>query len=110
MLSSQPIRSLFAGICCAAVLVFLSGCEGYRCGDGTVLDADTRLPLDSVFCEVLTGSEQMVTDSSGDFSLCNPFGGCMPCPDIEIEFSRAGYSSQLVTNPDHDRIILLEKE
>jgi hypothetical protein len=45
--------------------IFIMSCEGYRCGDGKVYDADTLEPLDSVFCEVLTGSETQYTDSTG---------------------------------------------
>lgn len=94
----------------AIVLVYaLTSCEGYRCGNGTVLDKTTNKPLDSVFCEVMTGSKTMYTDSTGTFELCNPFGGCVPdCKDITIRFSKAGYKTVSTENPV-EAVIFLER-
>jgi hypothetical protein len=90
-------------------LLGLAGCEGYGCGEGIVYDAKTKKPLDSVFC-VSNSQEKIYTDSSGKYNLCGPFGGCMPhCPDVVIEFSKTGYKSQKVTNPNKVNIYL-EKE
>jgi hypothetical protein len=46
----------------SAVFLF-PGCEGYRSGEGIVKDKLTNLPLDSVYCDAVTGSNTMYTDS-----------------------------------------------
>ena len=87
--------------------IFIMSCEGYRCGDGKVYDADTLEPLDSVFCEVLTGSETQYTDSTGHFDVCNNLGGCVPdCSDIKIRFTKSGYKSKEIKNPENTDIYL----
>ena len=92
----------------AIILSILSGCEGVSCGIGTVYDSKTLAPLDSVLC-VSNGNEQLLTDSTGNFDLCGPFGGCTlgGCPEVEIEFSKAGYQSQKVTE-GFDSIFLVK--
>ena len=90
-------------------ILILSGCEGETCGDGIVYDSMTKLPLDSVLC-ASNGSDKIYTDSLGKYYLCGPFGGCMSgCPDVVIEFSKKGFKSQKVTNPNKSDIYL-EKE
>ena len=90
------------------LIFFLFSCEGSRCGEGIVKDSSSNQPIDSVFCKVTNGNNSMYTDSIGKFNLCGDFGGCMPCKDITIEFSKKGYISQETTNPDNT-IILLKK-
>ena len=98
-----------------SILVILSlftNCEGSKCGKGTVRDAITDKPLDSVLCKIdrKNSTTQVYTDSVGKFELCGPFGGCVPdCPDINIEFTKKGYKTQIITNP-WEEIIRLEKE
>ncbi len=87
-------------------LFLLYACEGQRCGGGIVKDSATQLPLDSVFCKVTTGSNSMYTDSTGKYNLCGDFGGCMPCKDITVEFSKKGYATQVTVNPDNETIYL----
>ena len=87
----------------------LSGCEGYRCAQGKVLDKVTGSPLDSVFCEVLTGRQAMYTDSTGRFDVCNTISGCVPkCKDITVRFSKNGYKTFSVENPE-DSVIYMER-
>jgi len=87
--------------------VFSIGCEGYNCAEGVVIDALSKEPLDSVFCNVITGSEEIYTDSSGIYDVCNNFGGCVPdCADIVVEFSKVGYKTIQLENPGTDSIYL----
>lgn len=89
------------------VRVFLPSCEGQRCGSGRVVGKATNRPLDSVLCEVVTGTETIYTDSGGRFKLCNPFGKCVPaCKDVTLRFSKAGYKSLSVENPANKTIYL----
>ena len=85
----------------------ITSCEGYRCGEGRVLDKTTSKPLDSVYCEVLTGVQKMYTDSAGKFHLCNRISGCVPqCKDITIRFSKTGYKTITLENPEEENIYL----
>ena len=90
------------------LIAFVCSCEGYKCGEGMVKDSLSKKPLDSVFCKVSNGHNEMYTDTTGKFNLCNDFGGCMPCKDVTIEFSKKGYSTVITTNPDNS-IIFLKK-
>jgi len=84
----------------------LTSCEGYRCADGTIYDSVTKEPIDSVQCTLTNGFVQY-SDSLGKYSICNPFGGCVPdCPDIIVEFSKIGYQTKIVTNPNKSDIFL----
>lgn len=94
------------------VIVFhsaLISCDGSRCGDGKVVDKVTNQPLDSVYCEAVTGLQTMYTDSTGKFKLCNKLGKCVPhCEDITVRFSKAGYKTILVNNPA-DATVYMER-
>lgn len=93
------------------LMLCIQSCEGYRCSDGVVLDKLTNLPLDSVLCDVISGSQKAYTDSTGKFDVCNRMGGCVPdCKDIMVKFSKAGYRSQQIENPGTGAVIYLEKE
>lgn len=91
------------------LLITNLGCEGYRCGTGKIVDSKSDLPLDSVLCKI--DNELFVySDSIGHYELCGRFSGCVPdCPDIQIEFSKKGYKTQIIKNPNKD-IIRLEKD
>jgi len=93
------------------LILFLGSCEGYRCADGTIYDSVTKEPIDSVKCTVISADRHVeYSDSLGKYSVCNPFGGCVPdCPDIIVEFSKAGYQTRTITNPNKSDI-LLDKE
>lgn len=91
--------------CMSALL--LACCEGYRCGEAQVVDKVTKEPIDSVFCQVLAGYGTAYTDSFGLFNICNPFGGCMPCKAIKIRFTKSGYDTLDVKNPDYQSVIYL---
>ena len=92
------------------IILFFESCEGYRCADGTVLDRITNLPLDSVFVEVITADSRAIyTDTTGKFDVCNKLGGCMPCKDIMIRFSKDDYESVTLTNPEKNAVVKMEK-
>ena len=92
-------------------LLILSSCEGYKCADGIVKDNISKIPLDSVYIKVVSGSKTMFTDTTGRFEICNNMGGCMfGCKEIIVEFSKSGYKTQALQNPDPDLTILLERQ
>jgi hypothetical protein len=49
------VKIFFITLMVTVFAVALTSCEGYRCGNGQILDKATNKPLDSVFCEALTG-------------------------------------------------------
>lgn len=89
-------------------LFILSSCEGYQCAVGTVYDSSNNEPLDSVLC-ISNGGDELLTDSTGSFDVCGPFGGCVrECPEVEVNFSKDGYITQIKT--DNFESVYLEKE
>ena len=85
-------------------------CEGAKCTDGTVLDAVTGKSLDNVSVMVLSGKKIMYTDSSGKFSVCNKVSSCMSgkCKQIVVQFSKNGYRSVTLDNPEKGILVRLE--
>lgn len=91
-------------------LPILSGCEGYRCGNGIIKDALTGQAIDSVLVNAISAKKTMYSDSSGRFRICNHLGGCITkCKDIMIEFSKDGYKTITLQNPDDSVEVLLER-
>jgi hypothetical protein len=87
-----------------------TSCEGYRCAKGIILDKTTSLPLDSVLVKVKSGKQKMFSDTSGNFRVCNQFGGCVfGCEDIIVEFSKKGYKTILLKNEECIGTLYLEK-
>jgi len=86
------------------ILVFvfvLSSCEGYVDYKGIVYDAQTKAPLDSVKCVIVTCSECIAySDSLGNYYVTTGLVGCVPnCGEYEVEFSKPGYKTQTVKAP-----------
>lgn len=104
-MKNRKILTLLSLLVCVTLLI---ACEGYQCAVGTVYDFDNNLPLDSVLC-ISNGGDEILTDSTGNFDLCGPFGGCMrDCPEVEVEFSKEGYVTQ--KKMDDFESVYLEKE
>lgn len=101
-----------------ALILLFTTCEGYTEANGRVLDADTNEPLDSV----LVGSwvnkikdqnfeSEMLTDSTGKWWATTGLVGCScnKCADLLVQFSREGYETLILENPQ-DSIVFLKKE
>lgn len=101
----EKILKLFFPI---AIFIIYCSCEGNREANGYVKDKITDKPIDSVFVNVLSGTDKTYTDTDGYYFVSNQFGGCVPeCKDIDIEFSKEGYQTLKRTNPDQNEIIYL---
>ena len=95
-------------IYCTLVFALLS-CEGERGGDGIVFESDTAIVLDSVMYKCIETGEIKYTDLLGAWEMYGPFGSCArECPDFRVEFSKTGYVTKKITNPDGN--IYLDKE
>lgn len=77
-------------------------CEGERIGKGYIRDAQTNQPIDSAAYRDTNGGSFFYTDSTGYYYITGPFGGCTfgGCPDYTVEFSKPGYQTRTVGNPD----------
>ena len=92
-------------------IVLFVGCEGYVDYTGIIYDAQTKEPLDSVQCVIVTFKDRdfyTYSDSVGNYYVSTPLVGCVPnCGEYDVEFSKQGYKTQTVKAPAD---IYLEKE
>ena len=94
---------------CLPVISLILSCEGSRLGKGIVYDNQKQIPLDSVMHKDVNESFILYTDSSGLYSIEGPFGGCISeCPDYKVEFSKTGYKSNTIENPNGNIFLELE--
>lgn len=92
--------------------MILISCEGERVGSGIVFDKSTDKPIDSVRYYSLEDKKSFIqyTDAEGNYFVSGPFGGCISeCPDFKAEFSKKGYKSLTLKNPDGDIYLELEE-
>lgn len=91
-------------------LIFtLLSCEGEKGGKGLIFEKDTDILLDSVMYKCIETSEIKYTDSLGNWEMYGSFGSRVrDCPDFSVEFSKTGYVTKKVSNPDGN--IYLNKE
>lgn len=95
-----------------ALIIFLFiGCEGYVAYTGTIYDAQTKEPIDSVQCIIVSFKDRdyrTYSDSVGNYYVSTPLVGCVPnCGEYDVEFSKYGYKTQILKAPTN---IYLEKE
>lgn len=103
----KPLLTFFTA---GSIVLLLYSCEGFRSAEGVVKDKLTNAPLDSVLCTVVTGDETIYTDSTGRFKLQNRMGGCMfGCKIITVQFSKAGYKTTDITNPEGNTTVYMER-
>src|SRR5690554_2170846 len=81
---------------------FVISCECRRDASGVIMDETTQKPLDSVKVEALTITLYSVfSDSLGNYSIGTGMTGATGgCPDYKVSFSKEGYYSQVLVNPD----------
>lgn len=93
----QYIQTLFSFL---VISLCLMSCEGYRSAIGTVYDKYTKMPIENVKCTVLETDQVYYSDSIGKYSVRGKFGPLIPKPDIEVEFSKEGYNTITIINPN----------
>lgn len=72
----------------------LTSCEGIVRGNGKVISAEDKSPIDSVRIKWMT--EEVYTDSLGRFEI-GQFVGCVTgCPDLELVLEKSGYETKYI--------------
>ena len=100
---NQLIQILFSF---PILFLCLVSCEGYRCAVGTIYDKYIQIPIENVKYRILESEQEYYSDSVGRYSICGKFGPVIPKPDIGIEFSKDGYSTIVIKNPNNANIYL----
>ncbi len=101
----------FKTACMALAAFSLLSCECRRSANGQILDESTLLPLDSVNVKGLSVLfNEDVSDSAGNYILGSTMTGTVGgCPDLKVTYSKEGYETLTMTNPD-DEIIYMKKK
>jgi hypothetical protein len=87
-----------------SILIFsgllIISCDCLQQASGTVLDSDTKLPIDSVIISRYFNSDTVIewnrnfyTDESGNFEFTGMAGGLFGCPKIKLEIEKTGYEN-----------------
>ncbi|HXB42045.1 MAG TPA: carboxypeptidase-like regulatory domain-containing protein [Bacteroidia bacterium] len=77
--------------------VFFASCDCMQVVSGTIIDTDTKKPLDSVLVYKQTKSyNNFYTDTSGKFHIESISGGLFGCPGMTIVVEKAGYEKQIM--------------
>jgi len=101
-----PIKFLLASL----TLLLITSCECRRNAKGIIMDEATQLPIDSVRVEALTITlYDVYSDSSGNYSIGTSMTGSVGgCPDYNVSFSKEGYQTQVLVNPNGNVYLKME--
>jgi len=101
-------------------LISVTSCmrDYFRRGSGTILDAETEKPIDSVMVESFLVSdngsslfEQIYCNSTGNFeTFIGPFPYLSSDVDLIVLLSKAGYTNLVLKNPIETKILLKKKD
>jgi len=96
------------------LLTLVCSCDSMKLfgeAEGRVLDSISGEPILEVYCFLPANSHETYTDSTGYYRLSIDWGACIfKCPDMIVEYSKDGYKSISVTNPDYSDIFLEREE
>jgi hypothetical protein len=104
-----------------SVFAVLSSCTFLRYVQGTVIDAETQMPIDKVIIrnvddnclDMPVDTECFIhSDSLGNFEIFSPTAGLFICPKISLSFEKEGYNKVIkkYRNWNGNAVILLEKQ
>lgn len=94
--------------------ILVSSCDSGQEISGTVLDKETKQPIDSIYVQNLDiGEEQTLTDSNGNFNLVSHESslGSYRYMTVDLENYQKGYEKTRVDikNGGHDTIYFVKK-
>ena len=104
-----------------SVFAVLSSCTFLRYVQGTVIDADTQLPIGNVIIrnvndnclDMPVDTDCFIhTDSLGHFEIFSPTAGLFVCPKISLSFEKEGYNNvtKKYKSWNDNVVIVLEKQ
>jgi hypothetical protein len=84
-------------------LLPLTSCDCIIEISGTIVDSETRLPLNIV--QVYNGFNKSVsyTDTSGTFYYHDMSGACTGCPPVKFVMKKDGFEEQAIVIPNNKR-------
>ena len=102
------MKKFFRHLLLASTVSSLSSCDCLQNVSGTILDKDTKQPIDSVYVHKDTKSYGEYSDKDGEFKLEAISGGLWDCPDMTVILSKEGYVQKKVKigNAKHKKIYL----
>ncbi|WP_123776128.1 hypothetical protein [Brumimicrobium aurantiacum] len=91
-----------------ASVLFLS-CECRQEASGIILDKNTNEPIDSVIVRGEEGMDgEVYSAEDGSYAIDGGMTGAVKgCPDSKVSFSKEGYETMYVTNPNEKTIYLV---
>jgi hypothetical protein len=92
-----------------ASLIFFSACDTYVVATGTVLDAETKLPVKGASVYSINRSDRVtITDSTGSFKLLE--ARRRPFPPIKAVISKDGYGAREMNLSGNGMQVYLQKK
>jgi hypothetical protein len=86
------------------ISLLLISCEGIVRGEGKIISAKDKKPLDSVLVYWTNLNEKSYSDSLGHFEI-GQFCGCIPdCPELEIITYKKGYKTNYLNLTKDDKL------
>jgi hypothetical protein len=83
------------------LVLLITSCEGIIKGNGKIISASNKLPIDSVKINWL--GEIVYSDKNGNFSL-DQFVGCVPsCPELQLILTKQGYEPKYINLTKENR-------
>ena len=92
------------------ISMIVLSCDCMQNVSGTILDSETKEPIDGVFVKKISRSNGEYTDSNGNFELMYTDGGLFKCPPMKIIINKKGYNQKIeeIENSE-SKIILIER-
>jgi len=111
------MKTLKIGIL-VSIFAILNSCTFLRYVQGTVIDAETQLPVGNVRIgednspDFIVNADSFVyTDSLGNFEIFSPKAGLFVCPKMFLSFEKEGYNkvTKKYRNWNDNVVVLLGK-
>ena len=102
-----------------SVFAVLNSCTFLRYVQGTVIDAETKLPISNVRIgeddspDLIVNADSFIyTDSLGNFEIFSPTAGLFVCPKISLSFEKEGYNKVIkkYRNWNDNTVVILKKQ
>ena len=94
----KQFLTVFFGLLC------LASCDCYQVATGTVIDIQTRKPIEGITVyDKAKPNNKTKTDSKGNFELSMVSDGLFGCPPMTVVVEQSGYTTQERAIPTGER-------